>query len=66
MLSNREKEILSLAGLSDKQIAHKLNLSPATVKFMFAQMREKFNVQSRTKLLIEAMKTGEIDLNGVE
>lgn len=60
MLSNREREILSLACLSNKQIARKLGLDWKTVQKYFAAMREKYKVKNRTKLLFEAIKAGEI------
>lgn len=60
MLTEREREILSLACLTNKQIARKMGLSWQTVQRMFATMREKYGVKTRTKLLLEAIKSGEI------
>ena len=60
MLSEREREILSLACLSNKQIAKRLNLSWKTVQKQFANMKEKYGVKTRTRLLFEAIKAGEL------
>lgn len=65
-LSEREKEILSLACLSNRQIAKKLNLSLLTIQRYFVNMYEKYgmNTKSRnkTKLLFEAIKAGELNV----
>ena len=60
MLTKREKRILSLVSLSTKQIAKKLNISPKTVELHFTHMFEKYGVNSRIKLLFEAVKTGDL------
>ena len=60
MLSEREKDILCLVGLTNKQIARRLNLSWKTVEKVFANMYEKYGVKNRTKLLLEAIKSGEL------
>lgn len=66
MLSEREKEILSLACLSNRQIAKRLNLSLLTIQRYFVNMYDKYglNVKSRTKtkLLFEAIKSGELQI----
>lgn len=62
MLSQREREILSLACLSNKQIARRLNLSWKTVQRTFSTMFEKYGVKTRTKLLLEAIKSGELQV----
>lgn len=50
MLSEREKEILSLAGLSNKQIAKRLNISWKTVQRCFSNMYAKTGCKNRTDL----------------
>lgn len=60
MLSKRERELLSFVCLTNKQIARKVGLSWQTVQKVFANMKEKFGVKTRTKLLIEAIRAGEI------
>ena len=60
MLSDREKEILSLACLSNRQIAKRLNISWTTVQRCFATMFEKYGVRNRTKLLMKAIEAGEL------
>lgn len=60
MLSEREREILSLACLSNRQIAKRLNLSWKTVQRAFSTMFEKYGVKNRTMLLLKAVKAGEL------
>lgn len=60
MLTEREREILTLACLTNKQIAKKLNISWKTVQRSFADMKAKYRVRTRTKLLLEAIKAGEV------
>ena len=60
MLSSREKEILSLACLSNKQIGLKLNLSAKTVERYFADMFAKTHTSRRTELLFKAIEAGEL------
>jgi DNA-binding NarL/FixJ family response regulator len=53
-LSAREREILDLlaAGLSNKEIGAKLNLSPFTVKNHLARVFEKLHVRCRTEAVM--------------
>ena len=60
MLSEREREILSLACLSNKQIARRLNLSYKTVERCFADMFAKTHTARRTELLFKAIEAGEL------
>ncbi len=62
MLSQREREILSLSCLTTKQIARRLNLSWTTVQKYFANMKEKYGVKTRTRLLLEVIKSGELQI----
>lgn len=62
MLSEREREILSLACLSNMQIARRLNLSWTTVQRAFSTMFEKYGVKNRTMLLLKAIKEGELQV----
>lgn len=62
MLSEREREILSLACLSNKQIAKKLNISYKTVERYFADMFAKTKTARRTELLLKAIKHGELHI----
>lgn len=66
MLSQREKEILKLACMSNSQIGQQLNLSAKTIERYFADMFAKTHTARRTELLMKAIKTGEIKLNDVE
>ena len=62
MLSDREREILSLACLSNRQIAKKLKISWKTVQRSFSTMFEKYGVKNRTMLLLKAIKEGELQV----
>ena len=62
MLSDREREILSLACLPNKHIAKKLNISYKTVERYFADMLAKYKVKNRTMLLLKAIKDGELHI----
>ena len=51
MLSEREREVVSLlaAGLRDKEIAHQLLISPATVKKHVEHILRKLQVRTRAE-----------------
>lgn len=57
-LTEREKEVLALLveGLSNQQIAERLVISPATVKFHISSIRSKLGASSRTEVVILAMQ----------
>ncbi|MFP7479282.1 DNA-binding response regulator [Terribacillus saccharophilus] len=57
-LTEREKEILQLAerGLSTKQIAAELFLSPGTVRNYFSELLDKLGAQNRSQALFMAKK----------
>ncbi len=63
ILSRREKELFCyfLEGLSIKEIAEKNNKSSTTVEGHRVRIYEKFEVNSRSKLIIKALKYGFID-----
>jgi DNA-binding NarL/FixJ family response regulator len=52
-LSRRETEVLEglKAGLTNKEIANKLNISERTVKFHVSNLLGKFKVDSRIQLM---------------
>jgi DNA-binding NarL/FixJ family response regulator len=60
MLSDREKEILSRATFSNRQIACLMNLSTKTIERYFADMFAKTHTARRTELLLKAIEAGEI------
>ena len=62
-LTPREAEVLSLAahGLSGREIATELVISPTTVKTHFANIREKLGVPNRTAAVAQGMRLGLID-----
>jgi len=72
-LTDRELEVLKLAGrgLSNKEIADKLVLSPRTVQAHFANIFDKLEVGSRTEAVLQGLKRrlldlGDLDLEGGE
>jgi len=63
-LSERELEILKLVatGLSNKEIASQLSLSPATVKVHLRNIFAKLGVQSRTEATLVAIQRGYVSV----
>ncbi|MGL4608368.1 MAG: response regulator transcription factor [Trueperaceae bacterium] len=59
-LTARELEVLQrlAEGMSNKSIAKTLNISENTVKFHINALLEKFNVGSRTEVVIKAIQSG--------
>lgn len=57
-LTEREREVLGLlaAGLSNQQIAERLVVTPATVKFHTRSIRSKLGTTSRTETVIVALR----------
>jgi DNA-binding NarL/FixJ family response regulator len=62
-LTKREREILALVaeGLSNREIAERLVLSPETVKSHVAAVLEKLGVSDRTQAAIYAVRNGLVD-----
>lgn len=60
MLSEREREILSLAALNNEEIGRKLHLSRWTVQRYFADMFKKTGCRNRTELVLKALKNNVI------
>lgn len=67
-LTTREMEILILAakGISNKDMALKLDLSLRTIKGYLADLFLKLNVASRTEAVIVALRKGILTLNDLE
>lgn len=59
-LSHREMEILQFVtdGLSNKEIAHRLNISQQTVKNHMTSILKKLNVEDRTQAAVNAIRRG--------
>ena len=57
-LTEREKQVLELiaAGHTDSRIALELSISPATVRFHFNNILHKFNVETRSEILVLTAK----------
>lgn len=66
-ISKRELEVLRFAarGLSNRQIAHHLQLSEATVKRHLANLYPKMGVKSRSEATRKALEQGWISLRDV-
>ena len=63
-LSGRQREVLRLIavdGLSNKQMARRLNLSVGTIKVHVAAVFGKMQVHSRVALVIRATQMGAIE-----
>jgi DNA-binding NarL/FixJ family response regulator len=62
-LTKREREILTLVaeGMSNREIAERLVLSPETVKSHVAAILEKLNVSDRTQAAIYAVRNGLVE-----
>ncbi|MEC5423796.1 response regulator transcription factor [Virgibacillus sp. C22-A2] len=67
-LSEREKEVLMclLEGLSNKEIAEKLFISDKTVKIHVSKIFKKFNVKSRSQVIIHAVQNHLIPLPNIQ
>ncbi len=63
MLTKRERELLKYftQGFTNKEIAKKLMLSPATVDTHRANIYFKFDVHNSTKLIVKALQYGLIE-----
>lgn len=59
-LTPREQEVLTLLaeGLTNKAIAHRLEISDHTVKFHVNAILSKLNAQSRTEAVVQATRLG--------
>ncbi len=64
-LSNREMEVLGhiVRGLSNKEIAVSLDISPQTVKNHITSILRKFGVEDRTQAVVYALRHGWVRLN---
>lgn len=67
-LSEREVEILQLvaSGLTNREIAQTLSISPNTVKVHLRNIFEKINVASRTEATLYGIEHGLVDIPGSE
>jgi len=68
LLSNREEEILQLVatGLTNREIAQELTISPNTVKVHMSNIFTKINVSSRTEATLYGIEHGIVDVPGGE
>jgi len=59
-LTQHEKRVLKLVanGLTNKEIAQSLGITPRTVEFHLSKIFKKLNVTSRTAASVEAEKMG--------
>ncbi len=63
-LTGRESEVLRLAarGMSNKQIAHQLELSPRTIQTHLANVFKRLGASSRTEAVTNALREGLLDI----
>jgi DNA-binding NarL/FixJ family response regulator len=68
LLTAREAHILKLAakGLSNKEIAFELSLSPRTVQSHLSSVFDKLGVTSRTQAVVAGLKQGIIKREDIE
>ena len=59
-LSEREKEVLTLAaeGLTNREIAARINLSENTIKYHFKNILEKLHLRNRAQAVVYAVQSG--------
>lgn len=64
-LSPREREVVILIaeGLTNKEIANRLNISPSTVQTHTGRVMEKLNLQKRGEIIKYALRRGLIDMD---
>lgn len=67
MLNKRELEILKLAsaGMSNKDIARKLDITEHTVGSHLVNIFRKLGVESRTQAALRAMQLGWVDIDTI-
>lgn len=67
-LSEREKEVLTetARGLSEREIADRLTISPHTVRNHLANAREKLEARNKVHAVTLAAQQGEIDLGEID
>ncbi len=67
-LSEREEQILQLVatGMTNREIAQQLTISPNTVKVHLSNVFEKIGVASRTEATLYAIEHGVVDVPGNE
>ncbi len=60
ILSERDKEILLhiANGLTDREIAAELNLSPKTINFRVEEMKRKLDARTRVQVVAIALRQG--------
>lgn len=64
-ISKRERDVLCLMCLSNKQIAERLNISIVTVKSHIVNLLNKFGTNNRSQVIIWALKQNVIDLQDI-
>ena len=60
ILSERDKDILLHVanGLTDREIAAELNLSPKTINFRVEAMKRKLDAKTRVQVVVIALRHG--------
>lgn len=64
-LTKREYQVLTLVCNSDKQIAKQLGISLSTAHTYIIQLFNKFVVNNRSQLLVEALRQNAITLEDI-
>ena len=66
ILTEREKDVLKLLYLSEKQIGEKLYIAPTTVRSHKKQIYQKLYVHNSTQAIIAALKKRIITIEDIE
>jgi two-component system, NarL family, response regulator LiaR len=64
-LTSREMEVLRLVakGVTNKEIAHKMNIQEATVRAHVGNILGKLNLENRSQLVLYAVRKGLVDVD---
>lgn len=64
-LTEREKQILQMLCLPNKEIAERLNLSVCTIKSHVIHLSNKFSTNGRINILMKALKENIVKIEDV-
>lgn len=62
-LTSREYDVLTRLHKTNKEIAQELGISEFTVRVIYYNLSGKFNANTRTAIMVKALKLGLVDLD---